>query len=64
MTRHRHQEWIKFLKEIDARKPPEIDLHLIADPRQQRDRRDAQAPGGEALVEASPAVLHVLHPHQ
>ena len=40
MARHRHQVWIKFLKEIDARKPPEIDLHLIADPRQQRDRRD------------------------
>jgi transposase len=31
MKRHRHQEWIKFLKEIDARTPPELDLHLIAD---------------------------------
>ena len=31
MKRHRHQEWIRFLKEIDARTPPELDLHLIAD---------------------------------
>ena len=31
MSRNRHQEWIKFLKEIDARTPPELDLHLIAD---------------------------------
>jgi len=31
MPRHRHQEWIKFLEEIDARTPPELDLHLIAD---------------------------------
>ena len=31
MPRHRHQEWLKFLKLIDARTPPELDLHLIAD---------------------------------
>ena len=31
MKRHRHQEWIKFLQEIDARTPEELDLHLIAD---------------------------------
>jgi transposase len=31
MPRHRHQEWIKFLKEIDAETPPELDLHLIVD---------------------------------
>ena len=29
--RHRHQEWIKFLKLIDAETPPELDLHLIVD---------------------------------
>ncbi len=29
--RHRHQEWLKFLKRIDARTPPELDLHLIVD---------------------------------
>ena len=31
MPRHRHQEWIKFLKQIDAQTPPDLDLHLIAD---------------------------------
>ena len=31
MKRHRHQEWLKFLKLIDAETPPELDLHLIAD---------------------------------
>lgn len=29
--RHRHQEWLKFLKTIDADTPPELDLHLIVD---------------------------------
>lgn len=31
MPRHRHQEWIKFLRQIDAETPEELDLHLIAD---------------------------------
>lgn len=31
MPRHRHQEWIKFLKQIDASTPPDLDLHLIVD---------------------------------
>jgi len=31
MPRHRHQEWLKFLKQIDQQTPPELDLHLIAD---------------------------------
>lgn len=31
MTQHRHQEWIKFLKLIDAETPAELDLHLIVD---------------------------------
>ena len=31
MPRHRHQEFIKFLKQIDAETPPEMDLHLIVD---------------------------------
>lgn len=31
MPRHRHQEFIKFLKRIDAETPPEPDLHLIVD---------------------------------
>ena len=31
MQRHRHQEWLKFLKLIDAQTPADLDLHLIAD---------------------------------
>lgn len=31
MNRHRHQEWIKFLKLIDEQTPAALELHLIAD---------------------------------
>jgi transposase len=31
MPQHRHQEWIRFLKKIDAETPAELDLHLIVD---------------------------------
>jgi transposase len=31
MPRHRHQEWIKFLNQIDIETPQELDLHLIVD---------------------------------
>ena len=31
MPRHRHQEWIKFLRLIDEKTPPKLDLHLIVD---------------------------------
>ena len=31
MQRHRHQEWIKFLKMIDEKTPQELDLHVILD---------------------------------
>lgn len=31
MQRHRHQEWIKFLKLIDEQTPNELDLHVIVD---------------------------------
>jgi transposase len=31
MQRHRHQEWIKFLKLIDANTPKAYEVHLIAD---------------------------------
>lgn len=31
MPQHRHQEWIKFLKKIDAETPAGLDLHLIVD---------------------------------
>jgi transposase len=31
MPRHRHQEFIRFLKRIDAETPPGLNLHLIVD---------------------------------
>lgn len=31
LPRHRHQEWLKFLKQINTETPPELDLHLIVD---------------------------------
>ena len=31
MPKHRHQEWLKFLKFIDQQTPPEKDLHLVVD---------------------------------
>jgi hypothetical protein len=31
MPRHRHQEFIRFLKKIDVETPPGLDLHLIVD---------------------------------
>ena len=29
--RHRHQEWLKFLRAIEAAMPPAVDVHLILD---------------------------------
>ena len=31
MRRHRHQEWLRFLRAIDRSTPKGLDLHLIAD---------------------------------
>jgi transposase len=31
MKRHRHQEWIKFLKLVDEHTPEELNLHVIVD---------------------------------
>jgi len=31
MKRHRHQEWLKFLRRIDCETPKNLDVHLIAD---------------------------------
>jgi transposase/DNA-binding CsgD family transcriptional regulator len=31
MSRHRHQEFIRFMKKIDSETPPDLDLHLIVD---------------------------------
>ncbi len=29
--RHRHQDWLKFLRHLDAETPPDLDLHLFLD---------------------------------
>ena len=39
MKRHRHQEWIKFLNQIDQQTPKELDVHLIADTTQRTSTR-------------------------
>jgi transposase len=31
MPQHRHQEWIRFLRQIDRETPPDMELHLIVD---------------------------------
>ena len=31
MQRHRHQEWLRFLRTIDRKTPKNLDLHLIID---------------------------------
>ena len=31
MKRHRHQEYLKFLRQLDTETPEELDLHLIVD---------------------------------
>ena len=30
-ARHRHQEWLKFLRRLDGEFPPELQLHLVMD---------------------------------
>jgi transposase len=31
MPQHRHQEWIRFLRQIDRETPPDMELHLVVD---------------------------------
>src|SRR6267143_836426 len=31
MPRHRHQEFLRFLRRLDGQFPPELDLHLVVD---------------------------------
>ena len=31
MPRHRHQEWLKFLRRLDREYPPELTLHMVMD---------------------------------
>ena len=59
MPRHRHQEWIKFLNQIDQQTPLELDLHLIAD-----NYATHKHPKRAGVVETPPTLSHALHAHQ
>ena len=54
--RHRHQEFLVFLRHV-ARAYPDQDLHLIMD-----NYADPQAPQGEGLAGREPADPRPLHP--
>jgi transposase len=55
MPRHRHQEWIKFLKHIDASTDPTRELHLIIDNYATHKHPNA------ALAGAASSVSHSFH---
>jgi transposase len=59
MDRHRHQEWIKFLKVIDEQTPAELDLHLIVD-----NYATHKHPRVLAWLKRPSAVSPALHPDQ
>jgi len=57
--RHRHQEFLRFLKIIDAAVPKDLDLHLVLD-----NLRHPQDPAGEGLADQTSSLPPALHPHQ
>lgn len=56
MPRHRHREFLRFLKTIDERTLPHLDLHLIVD-----NYATHKTPRGEALAQSPPALSFALH---
>ena len=56
MKRHRHQEWLRFLRAIDRATPKRLDLHLIAD-----NYATHKHPEGEGLARQASALPHALH---
>ena len=56
MTRHRHQELLRFLRTIDRDTPKHLDLHLIVDNYATHKHRQ-----GEGLAQAPSALPHALH---
>jgi hypothetical protein len=56
--RHRHQEFLRFLKLIDAAVPNGLELHLVCDNYAAQDR------GGEEVAAAPSPVSPALHAHQ
>ena len=57
--RHRHQEFLRFLKLIDAAVPAGLDLHLICD-----NYSTHKTPGDQEMAAAPSPVPPALHPHQ
>jgi hypothetical protein len=58
-ARHRHQEFLKFLRRLNTEFPGDIPLHLIME-----QLRDAQACEGKGMAEAQSPLRVSLRPHQ
>jgi hypothetical protein len=57
MSRHRHQEFIRFLNKINRETPAECELHLIAD-----NHATHKHPKGSRLARATQALPFPFHP--
>jgi len=57
-ARHRHQEFMSFLREIDKAVPAQLNIHCIVD-----NYGGAQASQSQSLVGRTPALESALHPH-
>ena len=55
MPRHRHQEFIRFLKTIDGQIPARLDLHLIVD------NYGTHKHPGKVLAQTAPTVAFALY---
>ena len=59
MPRHRHQEFLRFLRRLDREFPEETPLHLVLD--NYRDPHRAQRAG---MAGQAPSVHPPLHPYE
>ena len=56
MAKHRHQEWIKFLRASTRKRRPDLDLHFIVD-----NYATHKHPQGEVVAETASSVPHAFH---
>ncbi len=56
-ARHRHQEWLRFLRRLDGQFPPQIQLHLVMD-------NDTQRAARTSVAEEASTVCVPLHSDQ
>jgi hypothetical protein len=56
MPQYRHQEWLTFLKMIDAEAPSDLDLHLIVDNYATHKHHES-----EGLAEEKQSLSHARH---